>query len=111
VDVVHFRVVLDVELAEPVVLHQGERPVQFRRFSQSLGVNAESLAEAAAFAESFALQELPGSELVGADFLVLPESEIPDEVLSSALRDIEEAGVYWASGRIYGEFDPDEPAS
>lgn len=101
----HYRLLVIVELFEP---HQEKIDgdwCNFDSYSIALGANADTASNALALAEQFVLdQHEAGTYEVGeAEVKLIPESQVPEQVISDAFSRTDQRGIYWASGRIFGE--------
>ena len=104
----HFKAVLRIRLYAPVPLElEGEGSDEAKEFYVTIGVTARDLATAAALAESRAIartaEDIPGDGPVGeieeAEFTLLCEEDIPDELVLGSR--IQKEGIHFISGRIY----------
>lgn len=98
----HFRVLVQVDLDEPKVVDG----VIFGNYVITLGVNAPSVSVAVRYVEDHLRRLEKGTLITIRELEILALEcidEVPDSVRTSAFRSVSRKGVYWASGRVYGE--------
>lgn len=104
----HYRVLLQLALPTPVVKVIRGTSREFGAYYISLGVNGQNATDALGLAEQHVLTviERGGSGVVTeVEMEVIEWDDIPEDVLANAFADPEQRGVYWASGRIYGDVE------
>jgi hypothetical protein len=107
----HYRVLLHVRTATSVVVALEDETGHFGHFYVSLGVNARSPSEALTLAESHVVRAEDDPVVVSyVEIEALALEAVPLHVIQAAFRDPSEPGVYWQSGRVFGQDQGEEGA-